>query len=795
MSRAPAHRRLLAELKRRNVLRVAATYGAAAFVMLQAADLVFPRIGLTDRAVTLVVWLAIIGFPIALVLSWIYELRPEGVAPKHGPASAELEAIAAEPRRRRWPAGLLALAGMALLAAGAWLALRPPDLPGSLTSPDAEESRVAVLPFSVSGSPTYAYLESGMVDLLSTRMDGIGSIRTVPARAVLGLVRQEASDVLDQAGAERIASALAAGRYVTGRVVESGGRLEITAVLYRPGAAEPVTEAAVDGSAEDLFGLVDRLTTQLVARSEGSPGGRVSQLAALTTGSLPALKAYLAGEEQFRRGQFTPAQAAFEEATSIDTTFALAHYRLSVAREWGGQGGAIEAADRAARFADRLSARDRLLVDALRTFRHGDGERAEELYRTVLGTWPDDVEAWFQLAEVLNHNGPQRGRSISESRQPFERVLRYEPDHLASWWHLARIEAIEGRLEALDDAVDRIRRLSPAGDRNLELLALRAAKSRPDDWRWVVDSLAIAQDYTLFTAIWNVAVYGEDIERGSELADMLDAPTRSAEVRATGNLLSAFFALARGRPAQADAALARVAELDRSLALTHAAALDLLPFAEPSRAELAAHARALAEWDAEPGCRSDHPVRYFEPGTCIRPLLRTYLLGMLDARLGQPARAAARAAELEKWPAAEAEGHGREFAADIRAEIALQRRDMTAALAALEAAPGHVWYTDTMQSFFYCHSPVRFRLAQLLEAAGRRDEAVRWYDSFDEMSPWDLVLQGPAQLRAGALLESLGRRAEALAHYRRAVRLLGGGTGSFAELARQAQAGIGRIGD
>jgi len=225
-----------------------------------------------------------------------------------------------------------------------------------------------------------------------------------------------------------------------------------------------------------------------------------------------------------------------------------------------------------------------------------------------------------------------------------------------------------------------------------------------------------------------------------------------------------------------------------------ASAFDLLPFAPITADRLARRAGSLAAWEARPGCSSDHPIRYFEPGTCIRPAVRAYLLGMLDARLGHPDRAADWASELDSSADAAAAPHGREFAAAIRAEIALQRRDTLGAIAALEAAPGHVWYGEALQSLHYSHSHARFRRAQVLEAVGRHEEAIRWYESFDEMSPWDLVFQGPAQLRAGVLLESLGRRADALVRYRRAVRLLAGGTGSYSELAAQAQAGIDRTG-
>jgi len=113
----------LAELKRRKVFRVAAVYGATGFVVLQAADLVFPRLGLPDWTVTLVVALGLAGLPIALVLAWAFDATPEGLRRTDPADSEELAAIAAQPRARRWTAGFAALAGVVLLAGGAWWTL------------------------------------------------------------------------------------------------------------------------------------------------------------------------------------------------------------------------------------------------------------------------------------------------------------------------------------------------------------------------------------------------------------------------------------------------------------------------------------------------------------------------------------------------------------------------------------------------------------------------------------------------------------------------------------------------
>jgi len=112
MTDTPGYQRLFAELKRRRVFRVMAVYGVVAFGIIEAADAIFPRMALPDWTVTLVVWLALLGFPVAIVLAWALEMTPEGVRRTTEAAPGELTEIISAPASKRWPAGVLALMGM-----------------------------------------------------------------------------------------------------------------------------------------------------------------------------------------------------------------------------------------------------------------------------------------------------------------------------------------------------------------------------------------------------------------------------------------------------------------------------------------------------------------------------------------------------------------------------------------------------------------------------------------------------------------------------------------------------------
>jgi tetratricopeptide (TPR) repeat protein len=193
------------------------------------------------------------------------------------------------------------------------------------------------------------------------------------------------------------------------------------------------------------------------------------------TGSLPALKAYLEGERCLRAGRYFDAMELLQRATREDPAFALAYYHLAAAAAGCAMPGfAREVIKQAYAHRDRLTEHDRLLLDAQRAWLEGEVSNAESLYNAITASYPDDVEAWFHLGDMLFHCNPLRGRSAVESRGAFERALWYEPDHIGSMVHLMRIAAIERRQDQALELARRIRGLSPEGDQSLALDAFIA---------------------------------------------------------------------------------------------------------------------------------------------------------------------------------------------------------------------------------------------------------------------------------------------------------------------------------
>jgi DNA-binding SARP family transcriptional activator/TolB-like protein len=604
-------------------------------------------------------------------------------------------------------------------------------------------TRVVVLPFSVRGDARLAYLKEGMVDLLATKLDGAGEIRTVDHRSVLRFLSH---DQEAPTSGPAVAAHFEAGSYLEGSIVEAGGRLQAGASLYSLEGEVLASASATALSEVEVFELVDELARQLLAARGGTSGTRLTRLAGLTTASLEALKSYLLGERELRAGRYFDAMEAFQAAIDADSSFALAYYRLAASAA----GCALpdlarELTDRGFEYRQRLSPRDQLVFSAQRAWLHGAVDEAESLYNTIIGTYPDDLEAWFHLGDLLFHSNPLRGRSSTEAREPLERVLRLEPDHVGSMVHLVRVAAIEGRRGEILDLIERILRASPGGDQALAMRALRAyTLGDQGGIEQISAELHQARAVTVAIAFSDVALYSGDLAGAEDLGRSFIKVARSAELRALCHTLVAHVALARGRDAVAQAELELAESLDRTWGLEMRALFSVLPFRSVPEAALGQLRRALEQWDpvgAEPSM-----FFIFAIHNELHAALRLYLLGLIDLRLGDVAAAADRADLLESM-AGPPEALGASLLVELRAGIARAQERSDEALRILERSHPRFWFQLTVASPFYSLASQRYLRAELLREVGRLEEAAGWYRSIAQRSPYELIYAGPAQAR------------------------------------------------
>ncbi len=610
-----------------------------------------------------------------------------------------------------------------------------------------DEWLVAVCPFVVRGDPAHAYLAEGMVDLLSTKLDGTGALRTTDPRTVLQLAGASASTGADLASGARIAEQLGAGLFVIGTIVESGGRLEASVSLHQ---ADRTLRVRVEGRTEaesGLFDLVDELIRRLVADFDQSAAGRLSRLAALTTSSLPALRAYLQGEHEFRLGRHLQALDLFRRSTVEDRSFALAYYRLASSLAANALiGPARQASADAYRHRDRLSDHDRLLLEAQHAWLHGHTAEAERRYASLTMAFPEHVEPWYLLGDLLLHANPYRGRSIAEAREPLERALSIDGAHVGALTQLARIAALEGRRDDLARLVDRALQLSPTADQALGLEVLQAfALGSSAEQDAVVESVAKAPGLVIARAFTDITLYVRDLEGAERLAAAVLPAARSTDFAALGNIILAHLEFALGRDGAVAARLLTASRLEPVWGLELRAYFAALPFADVPAEDRSQVEAELNAWDPNDLPASIAPPFVFHDG--LHPHLRSYLLGLLAARRGDTAaiRLAAEALSELAVPAG-AEAMAEQLVRTLDALVWRLEGRPGDALAALERLKTDVWFQYAVGSPFFAGTYQRFLRAELLEQVGRVDEAIRWWETIAQRSPFELAF-APAAAR------------------------------------------------
>lgn len=630
---------------------------------------------------------------------------------------------------------------------------------------------VAVFPFELRGGEELTYLGRGMTDLLSAKLDGAGTLRSVDPRAVLAVAPAAAGPAREPRGAGRIAERLGADLFVLGSITAHGGLVQLSASLYERGRAAPVAHTAVEGAADQIFELVDRLAAELLAEEHRGPRQDLVRLAATTTTSLPALKSYLQGEEALRGGHYVLAEQLFREAAALDTTFALAYYRLGVAAVWGERGSELSAwaVEQALRHGDRLTERVRTLLAAFRSFIARDAVEAERLYRMVLAGHPDDVEAWYQLGEVLFHYRPLLGSPVEESAIAFERVLAFEPGHGEALIHLARIAARRGDGDALQVLVHRLISGSEGRDRLSELQALRAAVGRdPAEWTPLMAAALQFRPETITTLLVVSSAHGGDLGAALELTRLLTHPTREPLYRGLGYGMAAQLELARGRWASAREQLDELARIEPTSSLLAASIFALMPLAPVSAAAAAELRERVAGLDDGVAAST---LRSFNLSPVFLPFVRHYLAGLLSVRLGDRAGALEHARSLEGLGGTPGDpGLGPGLAQSIAAALAWDSGDAGATLRELERIPLGPQYLKAALAYA-AQGYERFLFGETLAAAGRDEEALRWYGSFPEPAGYDLVYLAPSHLRRAEIHERRGEHDRAAFHYTRFLEL------------------------
>lgn len=310
---------------------------------------------------------------------------------------------------------------------------------------------VAVLPFRVVGAdPSLHFLRQGMMDLLHAKLTGVGGPRAADVQSVVAAVRDQVGDDGDVAGdaLTAVVRRVGAGLVLQGSIVGPAEGFVLTASLVEMPSGRTVAQTSVEGSKDRIFALVDLLSQRLLALGAGASE---SQLEALTTANFDALRAYLDGQAAYRRGAFQESMVALERASSLDSTFALAHSAaIETASWWSTATVDMDNVRRLAwKYRERLHATDQRLLSIRLGSRWPEPtpytveiEDREALVRLL----PESPTAWYYLGDAYFHGGRLAAASdpFDRARNAFEEAVRRDSSFAAPLEHLAKLHQLAG---------------------------------------------------------------------------------------------------------------------------------------------------------------------------------------------------------------------------------------------------------------------------------------------------------------------------------------------------------------
>ncbi len=310
-------RNFFGELKRRNVYKVAVAYAIVGWLVMQIAATVVPALHLSDAITSAVVLLVILGFPIALILAWAFELTPEGL--KRTEFADELPTKA--PRNRAW-IYVVIVAGAT--SVGVFFLGRYTSSNQSAQSP---EKSIAVLPLvNESGDASQDYFSDGLTEEL---INGLGQIRQL---RVIG--RNSSFQFKGKAQDSRnIGQVLGVANLLEGSVRKVADRVRITVQLVRATDGSQLWSQSYDRELKDILAVQEEIATEISETLRLKlTGAERQQLAKRPTENLKAFEYYLQGRTYRQRNTREDVLAAIrycEKALEEDRNYALAYAGLA----------------------------------------------------------------------------------------------------------------------------------------------------------------------------------------------------------------------------------------------------------------------------------------------------------------------------------------------------------------------------------------------------------------------------------------------------------------------------------
>ena len=392
------------ELKRRNVYKVTIAYAVVSWLLIQVATQVFPFFEIPNWAVRLVVLLLVIGFPIAFILGWAFELTPEGIK-----RTEELDQMPQQQSKNRAWIYVVIIAGaisIGLFFLGRYTA----SFRAGAQRTETFEKSIAVLPFeNLSDDKANAYFATGIQDEIMTRLAKIADLKVISRTSTRQY--QSRSGNLSQ-----IAKQLGIAHVLEGSVQKVGEQVRVNVQLIRADHDSHIWAETYDRKLTDIFGVENDVAKSIAQSLQAKLSGREEQAFGVKPTSNPdAYDAYLRGlaaEGESIDSVYSTQKAIsfYKRAVHLDPTFGLAWSRLSRAHSslYPSFGDSTEAAKRALETAQKLQPDLPETVLALAQYQYSelhDYDAARTTFLRVSKMLPGSSEIPAVLAQIARHQG------------------------------------------------------------------------------------------------------------------------------------------------------------------------------------------------------------------------------------------------------------------------------------------------------------------------------------------------------------------------------------------------------
>ncbi|HWN64213.1 MAG TPA: tetratricopeptide repeat protein [Candidatus Binatus sp.] len=440
------------EVQRRKVYRVAAAYIIAAGFIIQIGSAVFPAWELPNWTFRLVVVLLLIGFPIALILAWAYDVTPQGIR-----ATTTISAPGAH--RRRNLIMLIATGVVVSAAAGFFLLPR--------VSARKIDKSIAVLPFeNLSDEKENAYFADGMQDDILTNLSKIGDLKVISRMSVMSYRGSGTRN------AREIGKALGVATLLEGSVRRIGNRVRVNVQLINADNDEHIWAEDYDRDLTDVFAIQSDLAKKITATLQAklSPNEK-ARLDRRPTENPDAYLLFIqaepyATEPDMFRDDSRKAEQLYEQAIKLDPNFAAAFACLSMVESWAyhtfdrtpaRRERARVTADQALRLQPDLP-EGHLALGFSYYYGDRDYERALAEFEIAKRGLPNEAQAYMAIGAIQRRQG-----KWTESTANFERATTLDPKNASFLFNLGFSYVAQRNFETADKILDRALVAAPQG--------------------------------------------------------------------------------------------------------------------------------------------------------------------------------------------------------------------------------------------------------------------------------------------------------------------------------------------